>query len=430
MKAGVAVLVGVLLACRPAIADERSLSLQEAIDMALRQNADVVASTEDVAASRAARAGAAGAFGPRLRAEGNVTRWDGALEKSLGPGAPPLVVREEVTNALTVTVSQPITPLWTIYQGWRFRDLDLESANGRGTATRRDVTYQVIEAWYRLLQAEKLVEVARQSIEQLEAQVKRAKAFEAQGQVGRNDVLRAELGLAAARQRRIQSEGAVTLAQGRLALLVGLSVDQAVRPDGNVPALPGAAAPVGELETQALSGRVELAEIENRIAQARIGAGAGWARMVPQVSAVGSYQRQEGSLFGQPEAYFVGLFAQWDVWDWGTNYQSTREGRARVRQAIALQGKATDGIRLEVRAAYVGRYTAQQALAVAEASATQAEENFRIETKRYEANSNTTFDVLDAETLLTQSRAQLETARYDYFIADAALRRAVGETQR
>ena len=59
-------------------------------------------------------------------------------------------------------------------------------------------------------------------------------------------------------------------------------------------------------------------------------------------------------------------------------------------------------------------------------SVAQAEENFRIETARYEANANTSFDVLDAETLLTQARAQALTTRYDHLVAQAALARALG----
>jgi outer membrane protein TolC len=70
--------------------------------------------------------------------------------------------------------------------------------------------------------------------------------------------------------------------------------------------------------------------------------------------------------------------------------------------------------------------TASEALVVAKAAVAAAEENFRLVKKRYEANAATSFDVVDAEGLLTQARGQMETARYDYLIAHAALRAAMG----
>ena len=57
----------------------------------------------------------------------------------------------------------------------------------------------------------------------------------------------------------------------------------------------------------------------------------------------------------------------------------------------------------------------------------QAEENYRIVTKEFENNAATSFNVVDAEALLTQARGQVETARYDYLIARAALDRATGK---
>ena len=47
-------------------------------------------------------------------------------------------------------------------------------------------------------------------------------------------------------------------------------------------------------------------------------------------------------------------------------------------------------------------------------------------TKKFDANAATSFDVVDAEALLTQSRGQVEQALYDYLIASAALQKATG----
>ncbi len=441
------VLTTLFLAVAPslAVADEpaaaRRLTLDQALQTALDRNPDVVSAGDEIDAAVAARSSARGNFGPRVRVEGNALVWDRAYSVSFVPAgvvlpapfdqlAQPTVVHEENTASFTATVAQPILSLWSIYEGYRVRDLGVDIARVRRDATRRDTAYQTAEAFYRLLQAMRVGEVAATSVEQLESQVRRAESFHNHGLVGQNDVLRAQLGLAAARQKLIQSRGNVTLARGRLALVLGASADtiiEPVEPSTEPPARESLT--VEQAERQALAGRVELRELEARVNQANAGVRAAWSKMLPQVNAIASYQRSTGfAQLQQSEAAFVGVQASWDVWEWGATYYGTDEARARLRQAINARARIRDALRLETRAAYVADSTAAEALVVARAAVTQAEENYRIESRRYEANANTTFDVLDAEALLTQARAQQAAVLYDSFIARAALRRAMGET--
>jgi outer membrane protein TolC len=75
----------------------------------------------------------------------------------------------------------------------------------------------------------------------------------------------------------------------------------------------------------------------------------------------------------------------------------------------------------------VNAATAREALGVARASVSQAEENYRIVAKKFDSSAATSFDIVDAEALLTQARGQVEQALYDYLIARAALQKATGE---
>jgi outer membrane protein TolC len=128
-----------------------------------------------------------------------------------------------------------------------------------------------------------------------------------------------------------------------------------------------------------------------------------------------------------PESWFIGATASWDIWEGGATYYGIDESKAQLAQALQVRRKAEDMIRLDVRSAHVGVTTAAEALEVAKHAVVQAEENFRIEQKRYESASNTSFDVLDAETQLTTARGQDQAAIYDYVIAKSNLARAMGE---
>ena len=419
----------------------QTLSLEECVKIALEKNADVLGAEYGVDAAEAARASMAGNFGPRVRVEGNYLRYPEEQTISFGGGGtaptptppatplpqpPPFVVREDTTTSLTVSVIQPITPLLAVHAGYRARDYGVDAARIRRDTVKRDIAYQATEGYYRLLQAQKLAEVAATSVKQVEAQVTRAKAFEKRGAIGRNDVLRAEIALASVTQRRIQADGAVTLATARLAMILGLPPGTPLVP-ADAPETPPARATTADAAVeQALGGRGELDEYQARLRQARAGRTGAWTKLAPQLNAIGSYQRVSGSTFQEEETQFVGLLLTWDVWDWGSSYFGAREAAANVRQAEAASSKVRDGIALDARAAHVTYTGASEALTVAKAAVTQAEENFRIETRRFEESAATTFDVLDAESLLTQARAQYLTALYDSYIAAANLDRAVG----
>lgn len=426
-----AVTICVVQGARAEPDDVRQLTLAECTQLALAHNPDVVSAADEIDAARAARSIARAKLAPRVRTEANAQRWNGPLDTSFAlPGLPavPFVIREGTTTAVTVSLVQPLGSLWSLLEDHRVRALGVDLAQTRHELERRQTAYRVAEAFYRLLAARRLDEVATRAVEQLETHRAHADAFERQGLVGANDRLRADLGVATARQRRIQTTGEVTLARSRLAVLLGLPPDVSIEPIGAPSELPAVDHPgLDAQEQRGLAQRLELREVDRRVEQARAAVRMATSRFVPDLTAVAGYQRNTGSTFVPAGASFVGAFLTWDAWDWGSTYYGRVEASARLRQALVARTKVEDAIRLEMRSAYVAEEAAVQALDVARRAVAEAEENFRIESRRYEAGANTSFDVLDAQALLTQSRAAVETSLYDYFIAQAALRLAIGD---
>jgi outer membrane protein TolC len=143
---------------------------------------------------------------------------------------------------------------------------------------------------------------------------------------------------------------------------------------------------------------------------------------------VGNYTHYEGSQFQQTNAAYAGATASWDAWDWGTNLRGIDEAAAQRDKVTGLRLKLEAELQLEAREAFVAAETARAALDVARTAREQAEENYRIVSRRFEAAEATSFDVVDAEALLTQARARVETALYGYHVARIALQRATGAT--
>jgi len=411
------------------------MTLAKCIDVALQGNPDITSANLEVDATTAQSKSARGAFGPRLHMDAGIQRWDKALPFNLGslnsllpPSATFPNIRDQWTWSVGATLAQPLTSLWTIKEGYALRQLGVDVAEIQRKSARRDVAFQVTEAYYRVLQAMRMADVAQKSVENIDAQVKRAQSFYRAGTVGRNDLLRAELGLAAAKQRLIQANGGVVLARGQLARLMGLPPDSPIDPaDKTTEVAVGPLIPASQAENRAVADRLEIKEIAKRIDQAEAGVSLAKSKMLPQVNAVANYTHSVGSQFNPTNAWFIGATASWDIWEGGGTYYGMDESKARMAQALSARRKAEDMIRLETRSAHVNATTAAQALTVARDAVEQAEENFRIEQKRYESGDNTSFDVLDAENQLTTARGQLQAATYDSLIAQSNLARAIGQ---
>jgi outer membrane protein TolC len=433
----------------PLAARAESLSLDQCVAIALKESPDTAVANFEVEAALSQKKSALGAWGPRLRLDAGVQRWDQALSAPLfgllynectncawtiNPATnqpslfDPLTLRPQWTWSVGATIAQPIASLWTVREANELARLGVDVAEIKRRSAQRDVAFQVTEAYYRLLQGKRMADVAQKSVEQIEAQVRRARTFFERGAVARNDVLRAELGLAAAQQRLIQSKGGVILARGRLATLMGRSPDSAIEAvdlaGDPAPETPVAAT---QAEQRAVETRFELKELAAHIDQAEVGVRMSKSKMMPQVNAVANYTRASSSLLALPKSWFIGATASWDIWEGGGTYNAIGESKTRLAQALATRRKIEDMIRLDARSAHVGVTTAAEAMDVARHAVEQAEENFRIEQKRYESTSNTSFDVLDAETQLTTARGQHQAAIYDYVIAKSNLARAMGE---
>jgi outer membrane protein len=414
-------------------APRHAMRIEECVAVALEQNFDVRTASEQIAESKAARAGIGGELGPKLHVDAYVQQWTEAynIPFQINASGPPsnFPVHDAFVWNATVTLSQPITALWPLIEAYKARGLGVDIATIHREMTRQDAALRAAQAYYRLLQTERVTEVAKASVVQLDAQLRQANSFHANGVVSLDDVLRAQLAVANAQQRLIQARSHVALGRSELAVAIGMSPDAAIDaaplPEADMGAGPSVS--FDDAEKAAESQRVELSEVDKRIVQAKREIDVAWAKLAPEVSAVASYIHNEGSLFSQLNSGYIGAVASWDVWDWGKTTSGISAAKARLHEAEIARAKVDDQILLEVRTAFLGVRTATEALAVARAAVTEAEEDFTLVRKRYDANTATSFDVIDAEGQLTQARGQLETARYDALIARTALRRAMGD---
>lgn len=418
----------------PALAGARRLSFGQAVELAVKNAPDVqmgglgmTVSEQRVDAARSQRYA-------RLRTDANVLLWDKELALAFGmptnPGEPPpkLVVRSQVTSQASITVAQPISALLVLNRLVALEQTGVDVARADRDRARLDAAQRAAEAYIRLLQAKALASIAERSVAQVEAQLERAKVLEKGGMLGQVDVLRLTSARDATRQGLLRARNGAEVAAAGLALAAALPQGTLV---DAVDDLPDPPPPLGWNESDvgklAAQDRPELAAARQRSEQARLGSDVVRSQRYPNVLGIGTVQHSEGQgPFLPKTAYFVGATLSWDIWDWGKVGADVRAAEAQASQAAIGAAALADQIAFEAQRRLIEARTAYETLAVARSALQAAEEAYRIQSVRYAQGAATTTDVLDAETDVSRARSGTAQARYEYYLAQAGLARAVG----
>lgn len=253
--------------------------------------------------------------------------------------------------------------------------------------TRSQVRLSVEQAFYGVLRAENLAEVAREGVALAERQLAVAQDRVAAGAAAPVDAIRAESQLSSARAQLLQVEGAVQLALLAFRQTLGVDLDTPIRP---------ASQPV-EVEPIPIDLEADLAfALENRVEVLQALAGIEAARTSVELT---------------DNDYTPGL--------------SHERARVGLRKAeLALQ-QVRDGITLEIRQLYQTLLDAERQVEVLEQAVAAAEESLRITEAMYEAGVATDLELLSAQTAFIQAKTNLVNARFDHREAQVRYAHAV-----
>jgi len=115
----------------------------------------------------------------------------------------------------------------------------------------------------------------------------------------------------------------------------------------------------------------------------------------------------------------------WKLYDGSTRHRS----HAAKQQSLSLKMQRNDlisQIQLQIRQAWLDIQETQKRIKVAKQAISQADENLKVSTERYQQGLATNTEVLDAEDLRIQTNNNLNNAQYDAVMANLSLRRALG----
>ena len=343
------------------------------------------------------------------------------------PGSKPqqLPAGDDEQDNLTITVTQPLFTGGAIWQGYNLAKLQEKAALLQAEDADGEITYQTRSTFYGVLKAREFVKVAEKAVEMGESLRKRAKAFFDVGMIAKNDFLEAEVNVAQFKQNLNTARTTYDLARTGLGLLIG-------RPEGDLVEVEGELkivkleSSLDECIQNGLRDRpdVRIAQIQSEMAKRAVKLEE--SKTMPQVALIGQYQHGKGSFSSDEDVMSLSIGATWTFWEWGKKYHNIRSSQYTAKAADENLRFVRDKAIFEIKQAFIKIQQARVNIDTATASLSSAEENLRVVQARYDQQMATSFDVLKAQTLLSQSQTNEIGARADYITAMAELDRAMG----
>jgi len=330
----------------------------------------------------------------------------------------------------TTSVTKVLFAGGALFNSYRSASQAAKSAEIDTQKNIRELKIKVIEAYYGVIASRQAVAVAKSGVASVKSHVDQAHAFYKSGVIPKNDLLTAQVKYAETQQALITFENMAQTAEAGFNLVLSRPMSTPVEIENEIPQ-PPLDGPFDSLIETAMQNRQELKSMELEAGSLKKRVYAARGGLIPTVAANYTYQRVGEDPDVPDASWTVGLGLQWTLMGrqpvvGGTNYSNlVKANAAHAAAQYALQSQR-EQVAFEVKRAYLAALEARAKIDVGIKAVEQAEENLRILKQKYNLQSATSTDVLDAQAMLDKARTTYITARTDYATAIAKLHASMG----
>jgi outer membrane protein len=453
------VLVGSLLLlslseahCNPSRSSRQKLGIHQAIAIALRRNLSLTTARMEVRKKEHNRRAAYSDFFPKLSLKYDATadrywnldniedfyeaqdaRWQWRLDQN-GKGfypSYPYRIDPYRTFELSGTLTQPIFSGGKLLANYELARLGVNAAQIQEGITRQDLILQVIQAYYQLMLAEKLLHVSDDSIEQLKALMLQSRALFEAHVVLKVDVLAVGNSLADERLRRSSALGNIDRTRAMLNYLLRFPQGTPVRTTGDLTFEPSPYR-IPQIFAIAAANRLEIRKANITVKEALAAIKVARAGLLPEISMAieGTRTNDDWNPF-DPEA-----FNDWTVegvltwtFDMFRSRETVKRERVAYAQEFVKKEHLIERIMREVQQAYADVKRYERDISTTRQAVEFSRENFQANRELYQGQLATYLEILTAQTQLSNAQREYYRTLMQHRISRAVLERQMGILQ-
>ena len=415
------------------------ITLNQAIELALRNNKDFQAARISLEKSQANVTSARSALFPSLSTEfdfsrdnSSSTELQNALTTQNAENSPipiePNLQPESTTNAFGT-----VQLIYNIFSGGERSaqiakaEKQLRSSELQVEVVSEQTRFDATDRYYALQGTDAQVAIAQASVEDASQSLRDARLLEQAGLGTRFDVLRAEGDLATANEALTRAISDQRAARRKLVQILG--VGQKVELT--------AADPISEagdwtipLENSIVQAYKNRAELEQQLLQVDIyeqDRFIALSGIQPKVDFLAnySYQNNFNNSVGLVDGYSFAARVRWTFFDGGRAFAEARKADRDMDLAQTQFGKQRDQIRYDVEESYFTLTSTKENISSTRTNVTRFEEALRLARLRFQAGVGTQTDVINAQRDLANARGRYLQAIIGYNQALNQLQRAV-----
>lgn len=444
-----AMLVVGLLLSAGAQGQSRSVSLEEAIQLAHQQNRTVYLAHLKVNEANAKLTQARADYFPRVTNETNamhlsekenLTIPKGALGNYANDGSIPgkdITIELGKQNLIlsTTTAVQPLSQLFKIHAGVSVARADSAIARADARRAEDDIAFNVRKLYYNLLAIEHRRHAAELRIRAGEEKIAEARNSVQAGTALEIEVQEGTAEIDEARHALGELEDTEADLRDDLNDLLGLPLDTKVvlsTPEEDIDPPSGvvdysADSQPEDLVADALHHNPEVDLARSTLDKANAGLRAAHLEFVPDISAFAQHVYQSGVPLLPANSATFGLRMDWTLSEFGKRTGQVRERKSQVAQAKENLQLTEDRIHIEVEKGLRKLRRCATSLQAAQARVTARTEMRRLVSDQVEAKAAKVSSLTEAEAKLTEAQAQLFEARMARATAKAELDKLLGE---
>ena len=424
-------------------ATPKVISLDQAIEIALSENASVKVADMEIERTGYARKGTYASLFPQIDGNANYQRTikkqvmymdfdmpgGGGEESPMSNGIE--VGRWNTWNA-GVSASMPLVNA-QLWQSLKISDMDVELAVEKARSSRLEMVNQVKQAYFACLLAKDVFEVyksvyenALENLEQTQRKYNAQKASEL-------DLARSKTSLANAIPNVFDAENSVILSLWQLKAVMGVDLDENIDVLGRLSDygedMLGALVPEGMPELDANSTMRQLSIQADQLAAS---IKAQQYASLPSLALSFSYSINamandyNFSEYRWSPSSYVGLSLQIPIFAGGKRHNAVRQARVQASELDIQREDTERQLKIAMRQYLNTMDTATKSYASAASAVESAQKAYDIASMSYNVGKNTLTDLNDAQLALTQARLTESQAIHSFLVAKANLESTLG----
>ncbi len=418
-----------------ALQQDGRYNLSSIIRYALKNNPNLKMSGKDIEIEEYEISAAKANRMPKIDLGGGVTRfrYDTPLTPAviippIGAGTEFPVYRRTIWDT-GVSFKLPLFKGGRLYRAVNVTEMKKAIAEDLYRVNRQELIYNLTSVYCKIAQLEKLLLANDQTVRQLESHKKNVELFLQTGTIARLDLLKTDVELSHAVERKLVVKNNLAGAYELLRALMGMeNMDNdisIVAEDTTTETYPV----LEESMNRAFSQRFDFKAIAKKklIAEERVKIAEG--KRLPYIFAAGEYVAKAGHQTSFKENWNYGVRFSIPLFDGGLIRSEINKEKAGLEKVKEEERALKLLINREVKDAHLQIANARERMEVTAKAIESAKENARVEALKYDTGAGTSTDVIDAQTALLRAETDYYQAIFDKETAFAYLKKSIGEDE-